>query len=230
MRLNLFIRVVVKAAPSLKYALFAAMDAPQSWMKAVWLDLLWIKPLSKAFEELDTFQDWIREISLRPHFFKVHFKKVAAEVKANQLIPITQCDLADPTGEPIQCRACTAVFFTHTARACHEWSQHRIKSQARAYVGGSNVCRVCLKQFTNRARAVEQLQKAKHCLNDLIRCVPPLPADVVARLDEDAATIAGVQPKISKNVVRCRTAPRRIQGPLRPVEEEDSLLFHWETP
>ena len=70
MRLNLFIRVVVKAAPSLKYALFAAMDAPQSWMKAVWLDILWIKPLSPVFDGLDTFQDWIREISLRPQKWK----------------------------------------------------------------------------------------------------------------------------------------------------------------
>ena len=55
-------------------------------------------------------------------------------------------------------------------------------------------------------------------------CAPISTEEAIA-LDENAAAMRKGQPKISKNVVQCQTVPRRIKGPLRPIEEEDTLLL-----
>ena len=44
-------------------------------------------------------------------------------------------------------------------------------------------------------------------------------------LDDDALAVRLVQPNIFKNVVQSISSARRIQGPLRPADDEDTLVM-----
>ena len=66
----------------------------------------------------------------------------------------------------------------------HAFRIHGIVRQARYYVTGDAVCRICLRRFATRARAVEHMSQHPKCLVAATRMLAPLSDEEVAELDE----------------------------------------------
>ena len=87
-----------------------------------------------------------------------------------------------------------------------------------------NVCLACHKQYASRTLAVRHLMKAKFCLPDIVRCIPPLPRDISDELDHVDISVHKARCRPAKNAVVRSRACRRLPGPLRRFDEEDTLI------
>ena len=66
----------------------------------------------------------------------------------------------------------------------HAFRIHGIVRQAKYYVTGDAVCRICLRRFATRARAVEHMSQHPKCLVAATRMLAPLSDEEVAAHDE----------------------------------------------
>ena len=71
LRLNLFVRVIIKGWCSLQRSVFAARGSDKSWLKAIERDLAWMATLKDEFKQYTTTEQWIQAIAVRPNHFKI---------------------------------------------------------------------------------------------------------------------------------------------------------------
>ena len=80
LRLNLLVRIAAGPNSTMKATIFAARDAPKSWIAAVTLDFLWFKELcaelqSEFLDGCDKLTDWICIVRLNSLQWKKHLQK-----------------------------------------------------------------------------------------------------------------------------------------------------------
>ena len=224
-RINLFIRVILKASYGLKAAILAAWSSPKSWLRAVESDLKMIQPFTDDYKAIGSMTQWITTIQADPHAARRAFKRAALQKSANQLSREVLSVTGAPIGDRIFCRYCRYSCHDTTSRAAHEYKAHGVKLCSRRYIGPSLTCRVCLKMYRTRDLAIRHLSKSQNCLKQMVRCIAPYEKEEAKQLDEDATQIRKVKPKGMKNAVAHKLGPRRVSGPLRKFDEEDELLF-----
>ena len=143
-RVNLTIRVIVKANPGLRRTLYAAKTSDKSWLAAVEEDFKKLQELNENFKACSTMQDWIQAIRCAPNQWWSQVKRVfAADTKANQLVLVASSSTcsgsSSQTGAVLRCAECGEVQPNTSAKAIHEFKQHGL------YGGYSNTRKRYLK-------------------------------------------------------------------------------------
>ena len=228
MRINLFIRVVLKASHSLKGAILAAHPAPKSWLRAVESDLKHMQAFIPEYRQISSTTEWIAMIQADPAAARRNFKKAASQPCANQLTSEPLTSTGASVGERLFCRFCNHSCHDAAARASHEHRVHGVKRIARHYMGPSQTCRVCMKRYQNRDLAVRHLtSRSQKCLTVLKKCLPPFAKEDSELWDQYALDEVKLKPKGVKNVVVQKRVAARVQGPLRVFDDDDELLSNF---
>ena len=125
-RVNLFIRVVVRANPGLRRAIHAAKTSAKSWLAAVEDDFKKLRELSDEFKARSTMQDWIQAIRYAPNQWKRRVTRVLVDAKANQLEFVASSNVTEVHLKVAarRCAECGEVQPNTSAKAIHEFKQH----------------------------------------------------------------------------------------------------------
>ena len=99
-----------------------------------------------------------------------------------------------------------------------------MKLVARLYVAETNVCFAYHKKYATRNLAVRHLGKAKSCSANIVRYIPPISCDLSDELDTLDSDACRSRSRAGKNTVVSIKVCRRLPGPLRPFDDEDTLI------
>ena len=190
---------------------------PGTWFAAIVADLQWLcdvllgkfEELGRPSTNLSTWLEFIYQASVWPSILSKAMKVAAQESQTIPSIVHGPPAVDDQQGyeDSVVCFECGATVDCFHDLRNHAHRSHGNKNPCR-YRTPTRVCLICLTMFGSRNALIAHLSShGKPCAELLCNLYEPLPADIVATLDEYALRAA----KISNG--RKRAPAVRLQGP-----------------
>ena len=220
-RMALFTRVSRVRPVSLLRLLEASAHYSGSWLKAVDEDFDWLTSVTDTLADRRSWSlnSWAHAARDDPKSTKKEIATVCRRPEANVCSAWATSVAHRSLGEQWVCDECSSQCKSKQALAAHKFKKHGVTRLTRHYVGGTH-CVACLRQFHERNRLIQHLERASpRCRQEVLARLPKLCPEIVQRLDQEAAAHVRRLAAEGRSRVHAALPCVRLNGPLLPVDD-----------
>ena len=217
LRLSLFVRVVLRAPPSLLGSLWCGRRARRSWIASVEADfeMLATRAGGAPLPSFGSLAEAVAYIKAQPRKFKSALFKACADSRLGASRVWSPSRAFSESLEQHPCALCSAVFTTRQKLAVHSFSVHRVRGVLHDRVEG-DTCPCCLMCFHTRSRLLAHIQqKSQRCSLFVSQVIPPMDENVLGLAIAEDAAQARLLAKRGRRRVFAEEPAVRAYGPLR---------------